>query len=57
MYFPDAKFLPFLRNVDTVVKGIVKLNGLKQEGENLIKVCKPSICIYIQLAWLYLSVC
>ena len=48
--FPDAKFLPFLRNVDTVVKELVNANGLKQEGENLIKVCKPSTYVYISLA-------
>lgn len=39
MYFPDAVFLPFIRDVDTSVKEVVNLNGLKQEGENLIKVC------------------
>ena len=41
MYFPDAVFLPFLRKVDTLVTEIVNLDGLKQEGDNLIKV---SLC-------------
>jgi len=38
MYFPDAVFLPFSRNVDTLVTEIVNLDGLKQKGDNLIKV-------------------
>jgi len=42
MYFPDTVFLPFLRNVDTLVTEVVDLDGLKQEGDNLIKV---SLCL------------
>ena len=42
MYFPDAVFLPFLRKVDTFVTEIVNLDGLKQKGNNLIKV---SLCL------------
>jgi len=38
MYFPDSIFLPFLRKIDTLVKGIANLNTFKQEGDNLIKV-------------------
>jgi len=38
MYFPDAVFLPFLRDLDTVVTEIVNLDGLKKEGDKLIKV-------------------
>ena len=38
MYFPDEVFLPLLREVDSVVKSVVNFDGLKQEGDNLIKV-------------------
>ena len=38
MYFPEKEFFPLLREVDTVVKTVVNFNGLKQEGDNLIKV-------------------
>ena len=38
MYFPDSVFLPFIRDLDTLVTEIVNLDGLKQEGDNLIKV-------------------
>ena len=38
MYFPDNVFLPLLREVDSVVKNVVNFDGLKQEGNNLIKV-------------------
>ena len=38
MYFPEKEFFPLMREVDTVVKTVVNFNGLKQEGDNLIKV-------------------
>ena len=38
MYFPDKVFLPLLREIDDVAKLIVNFSGLKQEGDNLIKV-------------------
>ena len=38
MYFPDKVFLPLLQEFDSVVKLVVNFNGLKQEGDNLIKV-------------------
>lgn len=38
MYFPDVVFICFLRDLDSAVKEIVNLNGLQQEGDNLIKV-------------------
>ena len=43
MYFPDKVFLPLLREVDDVIKHIVNFDGLKQEGDNLIKVLYFSI--------------
>ena len=38
MYFPDPVMIPFLRELDTAVKETVNLEGLHQEGDNLIKV-------------------
>ena len=38
MYSPDPILIPFLRELDTAVKEIVNLDGLHQEGDNLIKV-------------------
>ena len=38
MYFPDPVLIPFLRELDTAVKETVNLEGLHQEGDNLIKV-------------------
>jgi len=38
MYFPDSIFLPILRKIDTLVKGVANFNTFKQEGDNLIKV-------------------
>ena len=37
-YSPDPILIPFLRELDTAVKEIVNLDGLHQEGDNLIKV-------------------
>lgn len=38
MFFPHNSFLPFLRNVDTVVKTIVNDEGFTKHGDELIKV-------------------
>ena len=38
MYFPHSSFIPFLRAVDDIVKGVVNSNGLEENGHNLIKV-------------------
>ena len=38
MYFPDACFLPCIQEIDTLVKEIVNLDGLQQNGDDLIKV-------------------
>jgi len=38
MYSPDPILIPFLRGLDTAVKEVVNLDGLHQEGDNLIKV-------------------
>ena len=44
MYFPDPAFLPFLRNIDTTLKTVINIDGLQQEGDNLIKV-RIFLCI------------
>jgi len=38
MYFPDPAFLSFLHNIDTTLKTVINIDGLQQEGDNLIKV-------------------
>ena len=38
MYFPDQVFICFLRDLDSTIKEIVNVDGLQQEGDNLIKV-------------------
>ena len=38
MYFPDPCFLPCIEKIDTLVKGIINSDGLKHEGDDLIKV-------------------
>ena len=39
MYFPDPVFIPYLREVDTILKQVVNLKGLNEHGADLIKVC------------------
>ena len=39
MYFPHHSLLPFLRNLDTVVKETVNEDGFCKHGDDLIKVC------------------
>ena len=38
MYFPDPIFIPYLREVDTVLKQVVNSKGLDEHGTDLIKV-------------------
>ena len=38
MYFPDIAFIPFFRAVDDCVKKVVNEKGLKENGDELIKV-------------------
>ena len=40
MYFPHNRFLPFLRNLDTLIKTVVNDEGFTQHGDELIKVYK-----------------
>ena len=42
MYFPDANLLPCIKEIDTMVKKIVNLDGLQQKGDDLIKVSIPA---------------
>ena len=39
MYFPHHSLIPFLRNLDTVVKETVNEDGFCKHGDDLIKVC------------------
>ena len=41
MYFPDISFVPFLRNVDGIVKGVVNTDTI-QDNDKIIKV--KSVC-------------
>ena len=38
MYFPDPLFVPYLREVDMVLKQVVNSKGLNEHGADLIKV-------------------
>jgi len=38
IYLPHASFIPFLRTIDDCVKDIVNLDGLEENGSELIKV-------------------
>ena len=40
MYFPHNRFLPFLRNLDTLIKTVVNDEGFAKHGDELIKVYK-----------------
>jgi len=41
MYFPDPVFLPYLREVDSILKKVINSKGLNEHGDELIKVnCK-----------------
>ena len=40
MYFPHNRFLPFLRNLDTLIKTVVNDEGFTKHGDELIKVYK-----------------
>ena len=37
MYFPDVSFIPFLRSIDEVVKGIMNKGRFEQDGSDIIK--------------------
>ena len=37
MYFPDVSFIPFLRSIDEVVKGIMNKGRFEQDGNDIIK--------------------
>lgn len=37
MYFPDISFIPFLRSIDEVVKGIMNKGRFEQDGSDIIK--------------------
>ena len=37
LYFPDPVFLPYLHEIDTVLKKVVNLKGLNEHGDELIK--------------------
>ena len=50
MYFHDDSFIPFLRDIDTVIKEIVNQDGLEQNGADLVKVknhCKNVVPAYV----------
>lgn len=38
MYFPDPLFIPYIREVDTILKQVVNSKGLNEHGAELIKV-------------------
>ena len=38
MYFPDPVFIPYLREVDAILKEVVNSKGLNEHGNELIKV-------------------
>ena len=38
MYFPDPVFIPYLREVDTILKQVVNSKGLNEHRADLIKV-------------------
>jgi len=39
MYFPDTSFIPFLRQIDDLVKKAVNEKQLEEDGRDIIKVC------------------
>ena len=39
MYFPHQVFLPFLHNVDSIVRKVVNPEGFQEHGDDLVKVC------------------
>ena len=44
MYFPDPIFIPYLREVDTILKQVVNSKGLNEHGADLIKVLPCPCC-------------
>ena len=38
MYFPDASFVPFIRQTDEVVKGVVNEKKMEEDGGDIIKI-------------------
>lgn len=41
LYFPDPIFMPYLREVDAILKEVVNSKGLNEHGDELIKVNLP----------------
>ena len=46
MYFPDVSFIPFLRSIDEVVKGIMNKSRFEQDGSDIIKPSHNQILSY-----------
>ena len=46
-YSPDPSFIPFFRAADECVKSIVNEKGIKNHGDQLMKVC--CTCVYYSL--------
>ena len=39
MYFPDVSFIPFIRQIDQLVKDVVNEKKMQEDGGEIIKVC------------------
>ena len=46
LYFPDVSFIPFLRSIDEVVKGIMNKSRFEQDGSDIIKSSHNQILSY-----------
>ena len=44
MYFPHSSFIPFLREVDSIVKGVVNSNTFEENGRDLVQVGTACAC-------------
>ena len=50
MYFPDITFIPFLRNLDVVVKGVINTDTI-QDDDQIIKVTSVTHSVYIVFSY------
>ena len=44
MYFSHSSFIPFLREVDSIVKGVVNSNTFEENGRDLVQVGTACAC-------------
>lgn len=54
MYFPHSSFIPFLQDLDTLLKSVVNDESFKKHGNELVKV-KILVSLMFDCIYIYIS--